>query len=318
MRWVLPVIRRLVIVAASLLAASLLVFSILAVLPGSPAQVILGTQATPQAVAQLTQQLGLDKPLPRQYLDWAGGLVAGHLGNSYISSLPISGELGPALAVTGPLIVAAIIIGIVIALPLGMASAVRSGKPSGTAITIGGQLGIAIPTFVGALLLTKVFALMTHLLPATGFPGWQASVTGSLRSLVLPSAALGVAEGAILLRFVRASVLEVLRSDYYRTARAKGLRPMKALRRHGTRNILIPLITVLGLEAGGLIVGAIVVENVFVLPGVGSLLLYSVSDRDLLVVQDIVMLAVTVVLVLNFLVDVSYRFLDPRVVGEKA
>jgi peptide/nickel transport system permease protein len=318
MRWVLPVMRRLVILAASLLAASLLVFAILGVLPGSPAQVILGTQATPRSVAQLTQQLGLNKPLASQYLDWAGGLITGHLGNSYISSQPISGELGPALAVTGPLILGAIIVSVVIAFPLGMASAIRSGKPSGTAITIGGQLGIAVPTFVGGLLLVKVFALMTHLLPATGFPGWQASVTGSLRSLVLPSVALGIAEGAILLRFVRASVLEVLRSDYYRTARAKGLRPMRALWRHGTRNVLIPLITVLGLEIGGLIVGAIVVENVFVLPGVGSLLLYSVSDRDLLVVQDIVMLAVAAVLVLNFLVDVSYRLLDPRIGGEEA
>ncbi len=318
MRWLLPAMRRLVILAASLLAASLLVFAILGVLPGSPAQVILGTQATPQSVAQLTQQLGLDKPLGRQYLDWAGGLLAGRLGNSYVSSQPISGEFGPALGVTGPLILGAVIVSLVIALPLGMASAIRSDKPSGTAITIGGQLGIAIPTFVGGLLLTRAFALTTHLLPATGFPGWQASATGSLRSLVLPSVALGVAEGAILLRYVRASVAEVLRSDYYRTARAKGLRPMRALRRHGTRNVLIPLVTVLGLEIGGLIVGAIVVENVFTLPGVGSLLLYSVSDRDLLVVQDIVMLAVAAVLALNFLVDVSYRFLDPRVAGEQA
>jgi peptide/nickel transport system permease protein len=316
MRWLLPVTRRLGILAASLLAASLLVFAILAELPGSPAQVILGTQATPQSVAQLTRQLGLNKPLPAQYLDWAGGLLAGHLGNSYISSQPISGELGPALAVTGPLILGAIIVSIVIALPLGMASAIRSGKPSGTAITIVGQLGIAIPTFVGGLLLTKAFALMTHLLPATGFPGWQAGLS-AVRYLVLPAIALGIAEGAILLRFVRATVAEVLRSDYYRTARAKGLRPMRALRRHGTRNILIPLITVLGLEIGGLIVGAILVENVFVLPGAGSLLLYAVSDRDLLVVQDIVMLVVAVVLVLNFLVDVSYRFLDPRVAGER-
>ncbi|HEX4833789.1 MAG TPA: ABC transporter permease [Trebonia sp.] len=310
--------RRLLILAASLFAASLLVFAILAVLPGSAAQVILGTQATPESVAQLSQQLGLDKPLVTQYLDWAGGLLRGDLGTSYVSSQPISALLGPAIEITGPLIVGAMIIGLLIAIPLGMASAVRSSKPSGTAITVASQLGIAIPTFVGGLLLAKAFALELHWLPPTGFPGWSAGAGPALKALVLPAVTLGLAEGAILLRFVRSSVLEVLRSDYYRTARAKGLRPLQALARHGPRNILIPLVTVFGLEAGGLIVGAIVVENVFVLPGVGSQLVAEISNRDLIGVQDIVLLASAVVLILNFLVDLSYRVLDPRVGGERA
>lgn len=318
MNWALPVARRLLILAVSLLLASLLVFAILAVLPGGTAQVILGTQATPQSVAQLSQQLGLDKPLIQQYLTWIGHLLQGNLGTSYVSSQPISGMLGPAAEVTGPLILGAMVVGLVIAIPLGMLSAVWSSKPSGTAITVVSQLGIAIPTFVGGLLLAKAFALELHWLPATGFPGWSSSVTGSLKSLVLPAVTLSLVEGAILLRFVRASVLEVLRSDYYRTARAKGLRPMQALARHGTRNILIPLITVFGLEFGGLIVGAIVVENVFVLPGVGGLLLSEISNRDVIGVQDIVLIVSGVVLVLNFLVDVSYRILDPRVGGERA
>jgi peptide/nickel transport system permease protein len=309
----LQVTRRLLILAVSLFAASLLVFAILAVLPGSPAQVILGTQATPQSVAQLSAQLGLDKPLLTQYAGWAGGLLSGRLGTSYISSQPIGGQLSAALEVTGPLILGGLIVGMVIAVPLGMISAIRHDKISGTVVSVLSQLGIAIPTFVAGLLLILIFAVKIRLLPASGFPGWSASVSGSLRSLVLPSIVLGLAEGAILVRFIRASVLEVLRSDYYRTARAKGLRPMQALRRHGTRNALIPVITVFGLEAGGLIVGAIVVENVFTLPGVGSLLLSGVSNRDLILVQDIVILASTVVLVLNFLVDVSYQLLDPRV-----
>jgi len=313
MNWALPIARRLVVLAVSLFAASLLVFAILAVLPGSTAQVILGTQATPPSVAQLSQQLGLDKPLVTQYLDWAGGLLHGNLGTSYVSSQPIASLLGPALAVTGPLILGGLVIGIVIAAPLGMISAIRHDRMSGTAVSIGSQLGIAVPTFVGGLLLILIFAVKVELLPATGFPGWTSSVPGSLRSLVLPSIALGLAEGAILLRFVRAATLEVLRSDYYRTARAKGLRPLRALRRHGTRNVLIPVVTVLGLEIGGLIVGAIVVENVFVLPGVGTLLLSEVNNRDLIGVQDIVLLASAAVLVLNFLVDISYRLLDPRV-----
>jgi peptide/nickel transport system permease protein len=315
MSWALPMARRLLILAASLLAASLLVFAILAVLPGSPAQVILGTQATPQSVAQLTQQLGLDKPLIAQYLDWAGGLLSGSLGRSYISGQPIGPQLGAALAVTGPLILGGLLVGMVIAVPLGMLSALRQDKISGTLITAASQLGIAIPTFVVGLLLILLFAVKARLLPASGFPGWASDPAGSLRSLVLPCIVLGLAEGAILLRFVRASVLEVLRSDYYRTARAKGLRPMRALLRHGSRNALIPLLTVFALEAGGLIVGAIVVENVFTLPGVGSLLLSEVTNRDLIMVQDIVILACAVVLTLNFLVDLSYRALDPRVGG---
>jgi peptide/nickel transport system permease protein len=308
----LQLTRRLLILVASLFAASVVVFLILSVLPGSPAQVILGTQATPQGVAQLTQQLGLDKPLITQYAHWAGGLLSGSLGNSYISSQPLGGELSAALGVTGPLILGALVIGTLIAVPLGALSAIRHDKVSGAVVSVVSQLGIAIPTFVAGLLLILIFAVKIKFLPASGFPGWS-NVGGALRSLVLPSIVLGLAEGAILVRFIRAAVLEVLRSDYYRTARAKGLRPMQALRRHGTRNALIPVITVFGLEAGGLIVGAIVVENVFTLPGVGSLLLSGVGNRDRLLVQDIVLLVSAVVLVLNFLVDISYRLLDPRV-----
>lgn len=308
----LQVARRLLILAASLFAASVVVFLILSVLPGSPAQVILGTQATPQGVAQLTNQLGLDRPLVNQYASWAGGLLSGRLGNSYISSQPLGHQLSAALAVTGPLILGGLIVGTLIAVPLGTVSAVRHDKVSGTVVSVASQLGIAVPTFVAGLLLILVFAVKIRFLPASGFPGWS-DPGQALRSLVLPSVVLGLAEGAILVRFIRASVLEVLGSDYYRTARAKGLRPMQALRRHGTRNALIPVLTVFGLEAGGLIVGAIVVENVFTLPGVGSLLLSGVGNRDLLLVQDIVLLVSAVVLVLNFLVDISYRLLDPRV-----
>jgi peptide/nickel transport system permease protein len=160
-----------------------------------------------------------------------------------------------------------------------------------------------------------IFAVKIHVVPSGGFVTWQTSVTGALHSLILPAIVLGLAEAAVLTRFVRASVLEVLRSDYYRTARAKGQRPVQALRRHGTRNALIPVLTVFGLELAGLIVGAIVVENVFTLPGVGLVLVNAVSNRDLITVQDIVLLISTVVLAVNFLVDLSYRLLDPRIAG---
>ena len=308
-------LRRLAILVASLFGASVLVFVVLSILPGSPAQVILGTQATPQSVAELTAKLGLNKPLITQYGDWIGGLLSGRLGNSYISGQPIGSQLSAALQVTVPLIVLAMTIGVLIAVPLGAAAAVKHDRLSGALITMASQVGIAIPAFVGGIVMIIIFAVKIHVFPSGGFVTWQTSVTGALHSLILPAIVLGLAEAAVLTRFVRASVLEVLRSDYYRTARAKGQRPVQALRRHGTRNALIPVLTVFGLELAGLIVGAIVVENVFTLPGVGLVLVNAVSNRDLITVQDIVLLISTVVLAVNFLVDLSYRLLDPRIAG---
>jgi peptide/nickel transport system permease protein len=303
--------RRIGIVIVSLLGASIAVFTVLNLLPGSPAQVILGQQATPQAIKQLTAQLGLNKPVWRQYVDWIGGLSHGSFGLSYISHQPIGSQISQALTVTGPVILFAMAVGIVIALPLGLFGALRNGKLTGTLAGVISQIGIAIPVVVGGLLLVIVFAVETHVFPSSGFPGWSQPFQ-ALRSLVLPSVTLGVVEGAVLSRYVRASVLDQLRSDYLRTARAKGLKTRQALWRHGLRNAMIPLVTVVGLELASLVVGAIVVENVFELPGIGSLLLNAVNNRDLLTVQDIAMLVAATVLVLNLLVDVSYRLLDPR------
>lgn len=313
---VLQALRRLSILVVSLFGASVLVFLVLAVMPGSPAQVILGTQATPSSVAALSAKLGLNKPLWQQYGDWVGGLLTGHLGTSYISGLSISSQLSAALQVTIPLILMGLAVGVLIAVPLGMISALRHDRPSGALVSALSQIGIAVPVFVGGILLIIGFAVTVHLLPSGGFVTWQQSSVQALRSLILPAISLGIVEGAIISRFIRASILEALRSDYYRTARAKGLRPLQALRRHGTRNALIPVVTVFGLELAGLIVGAIVVENVFTLPGVGTLLLQAVDNRDLIVVQDVVIMVSAVVLVLNFLVDLSYRLLDPRVGGQ--
>jgi peptide/nickel transport system permease protein len=306
-------VRRLVILAVSLFGASVLVFVVLAILPGTPAQVILGTQATPQSVAALTAKLGLNKPLISQYADWIGGLLSGRLGDSYISGQPIGSQLWAALQVTIPLIIIALLIGVVVAVPLGTVAAFRQHRLSGAVITMASQAGIAIPAFVSGVVLIILLAVKVHLFPASGFVTWQTSVTGALHSLILPAIVLGLGEAAILTRFIRSSVLDVLKSDYYRTARAKGQRPLQALRRHGTRNALIPVITVFGLELAGLIVGAIVVENVFTLPGVGLVLVNAVSNRDLITVQDIVLLVSAVVLVVNVLVDLSYGWLDPQV-----
>jgi peptide/nickel transport system permease protein len=309
--------RRVAVALVSLFGASVAVFAVLNVLPGSPAQVILGTQATPKAVRQLSAQLGTNKPLWVQYLHWAHGLLVGQLGQSYVSHEPIGPLIVQAFSVTGPLILFALVVGALVALPLGLGGALHNGKVTGTFLGALSQVGIAVPTFVGGILLIIVFAVKIPLFPSSGFPGWSQPLQ-ALRSLVLPAVTLGLVEGAILSRYVRAAVLDQLHSDYLRTARSKGLTRAQALWRHGLRNAMVPLVTVLGLELAALIVGAIIVENVFSLPGVGQLLLSAVGDRDLLVVQDIVILLAAVVLVVNLLVDISYRLLDPRVQDEGA
>ncbi len=303
--------RRVAIVLVSLFGASVAVFAVLGILPGSPAQVMLGTQATPKAVRQLSAQLGTNKPLWVQYLHWAHGLLVARLGESYFQQ-PIGPQIARALTVTGPLILFALVVGALVALPLGLGGALHNGKAVGTLLGGLSQIGIAVPTFVGGILLIIVFAVALPVFPSSGFPGWS-QPGQALRSLVLPAITLGLVEGAILSRYVRASVLDQLHSDYLRTARSKGLSRARALWRHGMRNAMVPLVTVLGLELAALIVGAIIVENVFSLPGVGQLLLNAVDNRDLLVVQDIVILVAAVVLVVNLLVDLSYRLLDPRV-----
>lgn len=305
--------RRIATLAATLVAASVAVFCLLAILPGKPAQVILGTQATPESVQQLTKQLGLDKPLSRQYLDWVHGLLTGSYGNSYISQLPIGHQIGQALAVTGPLILFGLVVGILVAVPFGVAAALLRRRAAGPLITAGSQIGIAVPNFIAGILLIYVFSVKLGWLPASGFVTWSQDPWEAFKSLVLPGIALGVVEGAVLSRYVRSAVLDVLRSDYLRTARAKGLSRRQALVRHGFRNGSIPVLTVLGLELPSLIVGAVVIENVFTLPGVGLLLLQAVDNRDLIVVEDVVMLVAVTVLVVNFLVDLSYRLLDPRI-----
>jgi len=306
-------IRRLLVLAVTLAIASVAVFGLLAVLPGSPAQVILGTAATPASVRQLTAQLGLNQPLWHQYLHWAGGLLSANLGTSYISQQPIGPQIGQALTVTGPLVLLGLAVGLLVGLVLGVLAARYHRGLAGAAVSAVGQLGIAVPNYVAGILLLTIITVKLHWLAGSAFNGWAAGAGQALEALLLPCIALGLAEGAFLSRYVRSSVIEVLRSDYLRTARAKGLRPGQALVRHGLRNAAVPIVTVLGLQVTGLLVGAIIVENVFTLPGLGTMLVQAIDNRDLIVVQDIVMLLVAAVLVVNLLVDVSYRLLDPRI-----
>ena len=304
--------RRLGVFVVSLLGASALIFLITNALPGDVAQVLLGTDATPEALADLRAELGLDRPLIVQYVDWLGGILVGDFGSSHLNGQPVLALLAPRIAVTLWLVLFGMIGSLVIALPAGMVAALKRRSWPGVTISAAAQVGMAIPVFWGGIMLVLVFAVGLRWLPANGYvplarnPGQWAS------HLVLPVLTLALVQAAVLIRYVRSAFIEVLNEDYYRTARSIGWTPMRALLRHGVRNAAISLVTVLGLQLSAVLVGAIVVESVFTLPGLGSLLLTAAAQRDLLVVQGTVMFLVIVVLAISALVDFSYLLIDPR------
>ncbi|GIJ30071.1 peptide ABC transporter [Micromonospora qiuiae] len=304
-------VRRLVILAVSLLAASVLVFTLLALLPGDQAQAMLGVNATPEALEALREQFGTNRPFTERYLDWVGGLVSGDFGTSPLSGVSVGAEIVDKLGVTVPLILSGMALALLIAVPLGVLAAVKSRTLLGTVLSALSQVGIAVPSFWLGILLITVFAVKLQVLPSGGFTGWE-DLGGAAQSLLLPALVLGVAQGAILMRYVRSAVVEVMQEDFIQTARAKGLSRSQALTRHALRNAAIPVITVLGLQLATLLIGAVVIENVFGLPGLGRMLLQDVGNRDLLKVQGTVMVLTAAVLLINFLVDVVYHAVDPR------
>lgn len=306
------VVRRVGVFLFSVLVASALVFSVMSILPGDPAQVMLGTQATPEAVAALRAELGLDRPIPVQYADWLSGVVRGDLGVSVFSGQDIAAQIGARLRITVPLAVMAMSITILLAFPAGVYAASRHRRLGDTVVSTLSQVGLAIPAFWAGLILVTVFAVGRGWFPANGFPGWQ-SPTAALRALFLPALSLAIVQGAIITRYVRSAVLDTMREDYIRTARAKGLTRSAALWRHGLRNAAIPVLTILGLQFAALLAGTVVIESVFVLPGLGSMLLQAITRRDLLLVQGGAFVIVAFILTINLMVDLTYRFVDPRV-----
>ncbi|KAA5604991.1 ABC transporter permease [Roseospira marina] len=310
MAWILA--QRAVALALTLLAASILVFVVLEVLPGDPALLILGVNAREDTLAALRATMGLDQPAVWRYLTWIGGLLQGHFQNSLTYGVPVDELLAPRLAVSLPLAALSLSLAVALALPLGVLAAARRGRATDTAILALGQLGVAVPNFWLGILLVLLFAVTLHWLPAGGFPGWEAGVGPGLAALILPAVALALPQAAILTRVTRSAVLEVLGEDYMRTARAKGLSRAAALWHHGLRNAMIPVVTILGLQFSFLLAGTIIIENVFNLPGVGRLIFQAISQRDLVVVRDLVVLLAGTVGVVNALVDLSYAALDPR------
>jgi peptide/nickel transport system permease protein len=308
----LRLLSRTGVLVASLAAATLVVFGFLALLPGDPARVALGVNGTPTAVARLQQEFGTDRPAVVQYVEWVRGLAVGDFGRSYVTHEQIGPQVFDRLGVTAWLVGCAMVVAVLIAVPVGAAMAVRHRRLSGLALSAVSQLGIAVPAFLTGILAVAAFSVRLGWLPSGGWVPPATDPVEFVRHLVLPVAALGLAQAAVLTRYVRTAVLDVLRQDYLRTARAKGLTPTRALLRHGLRNAAIPVTTVLGLQLATLLVGAIVVERVFVIPGLGSLLLDGVANRDLLLVQGVVMVLVVAILVVNYVVDVMYAVLDPR------
>lgn len=306
-------IKRLIVLILTLFLVSVVIFVVVRIIPGDPAQIILGLQATPDAVAALREQLGLDRPLAVQYLSWIGELLRGDMGLSINYGVPISELVIQRLAVTGPLTLLAVLFSVAISIPMGIYASTHQNRPGDYGVMIFSQVGLAVPAFWAGLLLILLFAVRLHWFASGGFPGWSNSFLGSMKSLLLPAVALGLIRAAVLARLTRSSLLEVLREDYIQTARSKGLKEWVVIYKHAFRNAVIPVLTILGLQIGQLMAGAIIIEQVFFLPGLGRLVYLAISQRDLPVVQTIVLFIACVIVIVNFLVDIMYAFLDPRI-----
>ncbi|MCH2302514.1 MAG: ABC transporter permease [SAR324 cluster bacterium] len=304
--------RRLTALMVTLLVASLLIFLLLEILPGDPAAVILGVGAQEDTLRALRAELGLDLPAPVRYLNWLGEVLQGDLGRSYTYDTPVQELLLNRVELSLPLALLAILLSTGIAIPLGVFAASRHRKVADTGIMGFAQLGVAVPNFWFAILLILLFSVKLGWFSAGGFAGWDAGWFPALKSLVLPAVALALPQAAILARVTRSSVLETVQEDYIRTARAKGLSRSQALWRHAVRNALIPVVTILGLQLSFLLAGTIIIENVFYLPGVGRLLFQAIAQRDLMVVKNLVLVLAATVVLINFLVDLLYAVLDPR------
>ena len=309
-------VKRLMALVLTLVVASGVIFLCLEIVPGDPALYMLGLNAQEDTLAALRAELGLDMGPLARYWAWVSGMVVGDFGISYTYRTPVAEMVAERLKVSLPLAVYALTLSTAIAFPAGIWAASRRGRGADIAVMGVTQLGVAIPNFWFAMLMVLVFAIQLRWFNAGGFAGWEAGVGPALKSLTLPAIALALPQASILARVMRSALLESLNEDYVRTARAKGLSRGQALWRHALRNALIPVLTIIGLQFAFLMAGAIIIENVFYLPGLGRLVFQAISARDLIVVESVVMLLVFAVVVVNFLVDIAYAIVDPRLRGQ--
>ena len=306
------VTKRLGSLCLSLIVASLVIFACIEIVPGDPASFMLGINAQPDTIQALRVELGLDQSLVQRYLGWVGGLLGGGMGTSYTYRTPVSDIVKDRLQVSLPLALYALTLTVVVAFPVGILAAARRGSVTDITVMGATQLGVAIPNFWFAILMVILFAINLRWFSAGGFPGWDVGIFPAMKALTLPAIALALPQASILARVMRSSLLDTLSEDYMRTARAKGLTRRQVLWRHALRNAMIPVLTIIGLQFSFLLAGAIVIENVFFLPGLGRLVFQAITQRDLIVVESVVMLLVFAVILLNFFVDIAYAWVDPR------
>jgi len=302
---------RLISLALSLLAASVVIFVLLEIVPGDPAQFMLGLNATPELADALRERLGLSGPPVERYFTWLFGLFRGDFGVSYSYKVPVADLIADRIWISLPLAIYALALSTLIAFPVGILAATRRGSASDVSIMGLTQLGVAVPNFWFAMLLVLLFSITLRWFSAGGFPGWQDPLM-AIRALTLPAIALALPQASILARVMRSSLLDTLGEDYVRSARAKGLSRGQTLWRHALRNALIPVLTIIGLQFSFLLAGAVIIENVFFLPGLGRLVFQGITQRDLIVVKSVVMILVFAVILVTFLVDIAYGFVDPR------
>ena len=306
------ILRKLTSLFVSLAFASLAIFAVVEVIPGDPAAYMLGINAQEDTVAALRAQLGLDVPLWQRYLNWVGGLVTGDFGTSYTYRTPVAEMVADRMWISLPLAIYALVLSTLIAFPAGIIAAARRGSAADIGVMGATQLGVAIPNFWFAMLMVLIFAINLRWVSAGGFPGWDAGFFAALGALTLPAISLALPQASILARVMRSALLDTLDEDYIRTARAKGLTHRQTLWRHALRNALIPVLTIIGLQFSFLLAGGIIIEQVFFLPGLGRLIFQAISARDLIVVESVVMLLVFAVIMVNFMVDLAYAAVDPR------
>ncbi len=303
---------RLFTLVISLVLSSFIIFLLIEGVPGDPAAFMLGINATEETIGALRQELGLNHNFFNRYIDWSIGMLSGDFGISYTYRVPVQELIIERLKVSLPLAILSLTLSILIALPAGMIAAQFQGKKIDYSIMAVSQVGIAIPNFWFAMILVLIFSINLRWFSAGGFYGWDSGVLLGLKSLTLPAISLALPQASILSRVIRSSILNTLTEDYIRTARAKGLSLKKIIPKHAFRNALIPILTILGLQFSFLLAGAIIIENVFFLPGLGRLIFQAIVQRDLIVVESVVMILVFSVIVVNFLVDLLYLLIDPR------
>ncbi len=304
--------RRLLTLFATLIVTAMIVFVALEILPGDPAEVMLGLNATPETVAAVRADLGLDKPPVVRFAGWMYGLATGDLGKSYAYRVPVAELIGERLQVTFPLTLMAMLISMAIGIPAGLIAASRAGKWRDVVVMTFAEIGLSVPNFWFGILFVLLFSVTLQWLPAGGFAGWDHGVIAGFRSLILPAISLALPQAAIIARLMRSAAIDALSEDWVRTARAKGLTRGATLMKHVLRNAMVPVVTILGLQFSYLIAGTIIIENVFALPGLGRLIFQAIGEHDIIVVKDLVVIFAGVVVIVNFVVDLLYGLIDPR------